>query len=168
MFCDDRLAHPQWPHVCVIPRLMTHLWRKNLGKDTDVFFTVPAGVPFWTAGQIRPLIVVVVFPLSHVPRYAGPWLFKGSDKGARLECALNDGFKGNSAGKLHELGGSLQCVWEDAASRSRVVLQQLLAWAGGLPPMQKCIVWGVLLGGRKQPLPKTEQQQGSKRLRSGS
>ena len=23
LFCDDQLAHPQWPHVFVIPRLMT-------------------------------------------------------------------------------------------------------------------------------------------------
>ena len=64
LFGDDRLAHPQWPHVFVIPHLMTHLWRKNLGKDADVLFTVPAGVPFWTAGQFEPLIVAIVFPLT--------------------------------------------------------------------------------------------------------
>ena len=46
LFRDDRLAHPRWPHVFVIPRLMTHMWRKNLGKDADVLFTVPVGVPF--------------------------------------------------------------------------------------------------------------------------
>jgi hypothetical protein len=25
LLCEDCLAHPQWPHVFVIPRLMTHL-----------------------------------------------------------------------------------------------------------------------------------------------
>ena len=38
------------------------------------------------------------------------------------------------------MGGNLQCVWEDALSGSRaVLLQQLLAWAGGFPPVQN--VW---------------------------
>ncbi len=63
-------------------RLMTHMWRKNLGKDADVLFTVPVGVPFWTSGQFEPLIVAIVFPLSPVPRYTGPWLVKGTDEGA--------------------------------------------------------------------------------------
>ena len=36
---EDKLAHPQWPHVFVVPRFMTHLWRRNLGKTTDVLFT---------------------------------------------------------------------------------------------------------------------------------
>ncbi len=131
LFCEDRMAHPHWPHVFVVPRLMTHLWRKNLGKDTDVLFTVPAGVSFWASGQIEPLIVAIVFPLAHVPSYTGPWVVRGTDEGERYERTLINGFKGNLTGKLHELDGSLQRVWEDAASRSRVVLQQLLAWGRG-------------------------------------
>ena len=167
LFCDDRLAHPQWPHVFVIPRLMTHMWRKNLGKDADVLFTVPTGVKFWASCQFEPLIVAIVFPLAHIPRYTGPWLVKGTDEGARYERALIDGFKGNDTGELHELGGSVQRVWEDAESGSRVVLQQLLAWAGGFPPVQKCLVRAVLPRGRKRPLPEVGQERGGKRFRSG-
>ena len=63
LFCDNRLAHPHWPHVFVTPRLMTHMWRKALGKDADVLFTVPVGVNFWASGQFEPLIVAIVFPL---------------------------------------------------------------------------------------------------------
>ena len=33
LFNEDRIAHSQNPHVFVVPRLMTHLWRKKLGKD---------------------------------------------------------------------------------------------------------------------------------------
>ena len=51
LFGDDRFAHPQWPHVFVVPRLMTPMKRKNLGEDADVLFTVPVGVSFWTAGR---------------------------------------------------------------------------------------------------------------------
>ena len=166
LFGDDRLAHLQWPHVFVIPRLMTHLWRKNLGKNADVLFTVPASVPFWTAGQFKPLIVAV-FPLSHVSRYTGPWLVKGTDKGARFERSLIDGFKGNDPRELHDVGGNLQCVWKDASSGSWAVLQQLLAWAGGFPPVQKCMVREVLSGVRKRPFSEAGRQRGSKRLRLG-
>jgi hypothetical protein len=43
---EDKLAHPQWPHVFVVPRFMTELWRRDLGRSADILFTVPAGVPF--------------------------------------------------------------------------------------------------------------------------
>ena len=82
LFCDDQMAHPQWPHVFVVPCLMAHLWRKNVGKDANVLFTVPAGVNFWASGQFEPLIVAIVFPLAHIPRYTGPWLVGGTDEGA--------------------------------------------------------------------------------------
>ena len=94
LLCEDRLAHPQWPHVFVVPRLMTHFWRKDLMKNADLFFTVPAEVPFWNAGQFEPLIVAIVLPLSHVQSYTGPWVVKGTDEGERYELALRRGFKG--------------------------------------------------------------------------
>jgi hypothetical protein len=37
MFSEDRVAHPFIPHVFVVLRLMTHLWRKALTKDADIF-----------------------------------------------------------------------------------------------------------------------------------
>jgi hypothetical protein len=46
LLCEDRLTHPQWPHVFVVPRLMTHLSRKDLTKNADLLFTVPTQVPF--------------------------------------------------------------------------------------------------------------------------
>ena len=53
-------------------------------------------------------------------------------------------------------------------SGSRAVLQQLLAWAGGFPPVQKCMVREVLSGVRKRPFSEAGRQRGrSKRLRLG-
>jgi hypothetical protein len=167
LFGNDRLAHPQWPHVFVILCLMTHMWRKNLGKNADVLFTIPVGIPFWTAGQFAPLIVAIVFPLSHLPRYTGPWLVKGTDEGARFKRSIIDRFKGNDPRERHDVGGNLQCMWEDTLSGSHAVLQQLLTWAGGFPPVQKCMVQEVLPGVSKQPIPEAGQQRGSKRLRNG-
>ena len=97
-------------------------------KDADVFFTIPANVPFWTSGQFEPLIVAIILPHSHVPSYTGPWVVKGTDVGQRVEQALRRGFKcgsqeeldGNDAGELHDLEGKLCDVWERGKSGERV------------------------------------------------
>ncbi len=126
LLCKDCLAHPQWPHVFVVLRLMIHLWRKDLMKNTDLLFTVPAQVPFWTSRQFEPLIVAVMLPLSHVPSYTGPWLVKGTDEGERAERTLQRGFKTgepDDTGEFHELDRFLRKVWKDTESGSRFVLQ---------------------------------------------
>ncbi len=141
LLCEDCLAHPQWPHVFVVPRLMMHLWRKDLMKNSDLLFTVPAQVPFWTARQLEPLIVAIVLPLMYVPSYTGPWLVRGTNEGEQAEQALRRGFKGegetHDAGELHELDRDMCEVWEDAESGSQLVLQRFLAWASKFPTVQK-------------------------------
>jgi hypothetical protein len=172
---EDKLAHPQWPHVFVVPRFMTHMWRRDLGKNADILFTVPAGVPFWGGTQFEPLIVAIIFPLAHVSGYTGPWAVKGTDMGAYYERALGEGFKrpqqgsgprkappGDSnpratggasgsptlargdPGQLHVVDGPLPGVFNDPEEGSRALLRELLASAGRLPPVQKCLVWPVL------------------------
>jgi len=86
LLCEDHLTHPQWPHVFVIPRLMTHLWLwcKDRTKNADLLFTVPAQVPFWTARQFEPLIVAIVLPLMHVPSYTGPGWSGELTRGSKL------------------------------------------------------------------------------------
>ena len=46
VFNEDRMAHLCRTHVFVVPRLMTHLWRKQLGNDADVLMTIAAGNHF--------------------------------------------------------------------------------------------------------------------------
>jgi hypothetical protein len=170
MFNEDRLAHPTMPHVFVVPRLMTYLWRKELGKDADVLFTVQTGVPFWTSNQFEPLVVAIVFPISHVPRYTGPWLVRGTDEGREYERTLTLGFKiggDYDPAKLHDVDGSVRSLWKDPQSRSRIVLQQLLAWAGSLPPVSKCMVRRVLPRSGGRPLSKATRKRGRRRKRSG-
>jgi hypothetical protein len=77
---------------------MTHMWRTDLGKSADILFTVPVGVPFWGASQFEPLIVVIIFPLSHVSSYTGPWAVKGTELGEHIQRALQEGFKRPGAG----------------------------------------------------------------------
>ena len=47
---------PTSVHVIVIPRLLTALWRKQMGKLSDVMLTVPMGCPAWQADNLEPLI----------------------------------------------------------------------------------------------------------------
>ena len=180
---EDKLAHPQWPHVFVVPRFMTHMWRRNLGKSADVLFTVPAGVPFWGAPQFEPLIVAIVFPLAHVSSYTGPWSVKGTDMGAYCKRVLAAGFSkptdgpptkkprhgeteegglpptpepsggGGDTGQLHVLDRPLLGVFDDSEAGSRAILWELLASAGRLPPVQKCLVRQVLQGVKKRSHP---------------
>lgn len=192
---EDKLAHPQWPHVFVVPRFMTHLWRRNLGKSADILFTVPVGVPFWGSLQFEPLIVAIVFPLAHVSSYTGPWSVKGTDMGLYFERALAAGFSkptvgpptkrprledpreggtppangpaggGRDARQLHDVDGPLPGVFDDPEAGSRALLRELLASAGRLPPVRKCLVRQVLQGVKKRPLPQAGRQ--PKRLRPG-
>ena len=88
LLCEDHLTHPQWSHVFVVPRLMTHLCRKDLMKNAYLLFAVPTQVSFWTARQLEPLIVAIVLPLMYVPSCTGPWLVRGTNKRERAEQAL--------------------------------------------------------------------------------
>jgi hypothetical protein len=87
------LNHPQWPHVFVVPRFMTHMWRRDLGKKADILFTVPAGVSFWGGSQFEPLIVALIFPLAHLSDYTGQWAVKRMDMGLYYKHALEEGLK---------------------------------------------------------------------------
>ena len=152
VFNEERISHPHIPHVFVVPRLMTHLWRKDLKKDADI----QLGVPFWESHQFEPLLVVLVFPFSHVDRYSGPWVVKGTDDGRAAECALELGFKIRSdfdASRLHDVDGRVRRLWQDSQGWSRIVLQQLLVRTGTLPPVQKCLARELLprSGGRSLP-----------------
>ena len=93
LFSKDLMVNPTESHVFVVPRLMTHLWRKSLGKDADVMFHVPAGSCFWPKAMHEPLIVAIVLPLKHVPCYRGPWVLRGTTDSDELSKQLVAGFK---------------------------------------------------------------------------
>jgi hypothetical protein len=156
---------------CVCCPMSDDSFGKDLMKNVDLFFTVPAQVSFWTAGQYEPLIVAIVLPLAYVPSYTGPWLARGTHEGEQAEQALQRGFKGkdtNDTGEPHELDGDMCEVWEDPTSGSQFFLQHFLAWGSNFPPVQKCLVQGVLSGSKQQSLPEAGQQRGgTKRYRSG-
>ena len=149
VFNDDRMANPHLPHVFAIPRLMTHLWRKQLVKDADLVFTVPCDPAFWPADMHEPLIILVVLPLTFVQSYRGPWVAKGTDSVTRTERQLTRGFKiwresSNDPRQLHELEGYVPGMWEGAEAWSRSVLLKFLDAQREFPPVRECMVRGLL------------------------
>lgn len=158
IFNEDRIAHPWNPHVFVVPRLMTHLWRKSLGKDADVIFNVKVGNHFWGSSQHEPLIVAIVLPIAHVSNYRGPWIAKGTPEAEKLTTELDAGFKYAFNRKhpgLSELDGALCGLWEDPEGRSRHLLQEFLCFAGEFPPVQECLVRRMLSGEPSRPVSPT-------------
>ena len=165
VFNEDHLAHPWIPHVFVVPRLMTHLWRKLLGRDADLLFTLEVGDHFWSRRQHEPLIVAVVLPTAHRNRYYGPWVARETAEVRDLAKELENGFKWAKCDRhpgLHDMGGALCKLWEDPAARSRHLLQEFLRWAGKFPPVLECVVRGLLPGGPKRPLPKATAPSGER------
>ncbi|KAL7468881.1 hypothetical protein ACHAXS_009127 [Conticribra weissflogii] len=111
MFNEDRLVHPHIPHVFAVPRLMTHLWRKQLGKDADVMFTVGVGSGFWPSNMHEPLVVLIVLPLVHANNYRGPWTKRFSTESVKLAQDLETGFKDPGrygARKFHDLESAMR------------------------------------------------------------
>ena len=149
LFNEDRIAHPWNPHVFAVPRVMTFAWRKALGKDADLMFTVAPGDHFWSPDQHEPLIVAVVLPLAHAPHHRGPWVARGTDKALRVQRELDLGFKlgaANASRRLPDVDGRVREMWSDVQRRSGTVLREFLAWARKLPPVQECLVRELLCG----------------------
>ena len=112
-FNEYFLAHAHIPHMFSIPCLMIHLWRKQLYKDADVFFTINVGPSFWPCSIHEPLIVLIFLPLDHVSSYRGPWVLRGSSTAFEVKYHLEDGFKTpelHGCGKFHDLEGPMHGV----------------------------------------------------------
>ncbi len=83
-----KLPHkrPHHMHLVLIPRVMTALWRKMLGKICDLIFTVPVGMDVWSYSQHEPLIVGLFLPLSK----HRPWKLRGTPMLERVERLLRE------------------------------------------------------------------------------
>jgi len=159
LFNEDRLMNPHLPHVFAVPRLITHLWRKALSKDADLMFSVEPGTPFWPTNMHEPLLIAIVFPISHVPSHRGPWVVCGTPAARALEYKLTRGFKCWKNGRrdpqqLHELEGYVPGLWESAAEWGRSLLLEFLDEQSRFPPVQECLVRAMLPDKAGRPLPR--------------
>ena len=64
-----RMKRQDSTHVIIVPKLFTHLWKKQFLKACDMTFEIPAGHPFWSHDQFEPLTIGFCFPFLKFP----PW-----------------------------------------------------------------------------------------------
>ena len=93
LFNEDRLAYPHFPQLFDIPRLMTHLRRKQLSKDTDALFTVNVGPSFYHCSMHESFAALIVLPLDRVSNYRGPWVVQGGYPALKVKDHIDAGFK---------------------------------------------------------------------------
>jgi hypothetical protein len=173
VFNEDRIVNPHLAHVFAIPRLMTHLWRKQLFKDADLRFYVKAGAPFWPSSMHEPLTIIVVLPLAHVENYRGPWVVKhtpqAGDFGQRMDAEFGRP-REHGRREFFDLEEPMPSMWEDEFRWSRDLLFEFLQAQSSFPPVQSGLLRGVLstLRGRSIPGAKGDGGRGGrKRVRDG-
>ena len=168
LFNEDRLVNPHIPHVFVLPRLMTHLWRKQLRKDADLMFEVAPGSPFWPKCMHEPLIVLIVLPIGFVPHYRGPWSLQGSGLTLELGEQLRTGFKRpeeHGREEFHDLESPVSAMWEEPEQWSGDILRQFLAEQERFPPVSSCMVRRVLPGVGGGSVPDSKRPRRGRRKR---
>ena len=171
IFNEDRLVYPHLTHVFAIPRLMTHLWRKQLFKDADLRFYVRPGAPFWPRSMHEPLTIVVVFPIAHVHNYRGPWTVKqlpGSKEfGERLDSEFGDPRQVGREEFL-DLGSPMPSLWEDEHRWTRDLLFEFLRQQRSFPPVQSGLLRCLLPALRGGSVPNSKivgRRRGRQRVR---
>ena len=76
--CYHMHGRPDSLHIVLIPRLCTSLWRKQLGKCSDLVLTIQPKEEFWPSDQHEPLMICFCFPLLPHDRKFKPWKLKGT------------------------------------------------------------------------------------------
>eukprot|EP00984_Skeletonema_dohrnii_P024304 scaffold13420_cov135-Skeletonema_dohrnii-CCMP3373.AAC.1 len=173
LFNEDRLVNPHLAHVFVIPRLMTHLWRKQLFKDADVRFYVRAGAPFWPSSMHEPLTVLLVLPLAFVENYRGPWTVRDTTEarefGELMDTEFGDPVQ-NGRRRFLDMDGPMPSLWEDKHRWTRDLLFEFLNKQSTFPPVQSGLLRSLLPALRGRSIPDSNVNGGrrrGKRVRDG-
>lgn len=168
LFNEDRIVNPHLTHVFVVPRLMTHIWRKQLMKDADLTFYVRAGAPFWPCSQHEPLTVLIVLPLAFVSEYRGPWCVKetpDSESFSEQLGAVFSKYDKNGRVKFYDMGRPMPSLRSDEYKWTRALLQQFLDQKRDFPPVQSGILRSLLPTLRGRPISHPTNDGGGRRRR---
>ena len=93
LLLEANLKSPYKTHIAVVPRLMTFLWRRHMGKEADLLFTIPVGIPFWVLEEHEPLIVAFFFPIVLLRELMGPCNIRGRKLSTDTVRALEGEYK---------------------------------------------------------------------------
>ena len=160
VFIEYRLAHPHTPHLFALPRLMNHLWRSQLSKDADVWFTINMEPSFWPCYMHEPLIVLMFLPLAYVSNYRGPWVIRGSYPALEVQKHMEAGFKNpdlHGCGKFHDLEGPVHGVRYPKEECSRDLMLKFIEAQKKIPPVSCSLVRRMLPPSPRGPLSSTDK-----------
>ena len=116
-----RIKRQASTHVVLVPKLFTHLWRKQLIKCCDAVIEIPPIHKFWTADQFENLTIGICLPfLPH-----RPWQLRHTPKLFSLEREMSRMFK------IHNVDG-------------RSVLLQFFNQVKAWYSLSPSILWSVL------------------------
>jgi hypothetical protein len=128
-----RIKRKDSPHVFVCPRLLKPEWFRQLYKESDIVFDVPAGTWFWPASMFEPLIIGISFPFLSKP----PWQLR-------------------STPKMFHLGRRLRGVWAEVDLDSGKLLREFLLEYQRICTMPADVVRRVLYFESKCPIPRED------------
>ena len=106
-------------HIVLIPKLFTHLWKKQFLKCCDFSIEIPAGQNFWSHDQFEPLTLGICFPL--LP--SRPWQFRHTPKLFSMERTLS------KVVKSYSLDGGRLLREFLLATRSWHTLPESMVWS---------------------------------------
>ena len=73
---NSRIQRPYKSHVMVVPWLMKFSWRNQMGKEAELLFSVPVGIPCWGLGEHEPLIIALFLPIVSRRKWKGQWTIR--------------------------------------------------------------------------------------------
>ena len=65
----------------VVPRLIKFSWKKQMGKEADLLFTIPVAMPCWVLGEHEPPIIALFLPIVLRSKWKVTCTILGSDWG---------------------------------------------------------------------------------------
>ena len=116
-----------------------------MGKEADLLFTVPVGIPGWGLGEHKPLIIALFLRIVSRRKWKVPWNIQGSDWGCgtvmdlELECKREWGKPGPVPTE-----GKLRKVSEEGSERCRNILRKFICRAQKIPSMSEGVVQRLL------------------------
>ena len=113
-------------NIVVIPKLLTHLWLKQLNKACDVVFEISPSFDFWNTQMFEPLVIGICFPFA--PHR--PWQLKGTPK-------------------MFSVIREVRRICKQDKMDPRDFLCKLLRLIGKILTMSESMVWKVLHLGSK-------------------
>ena len=84
-----RLKRQNSTHVIIIPKLFTHLWRKQCLRACDLVIDIPATQTFWQSSQYEDLTIGFCFPFLPF----APWQLRSTPKMFAYQRKMRQLFK---------------------------------------------------------------------------